>query len=102
MTVDSVEGVFGRRRACYRRVVDGHLNLGALRKAIAPLEGGLRVTEDTAWLAAQSDAVRATLIAGVVQNFEFVHELSMKMLRRQFDVGADSPADVDRATSATC
>jgi nucleotidyltransferase substrate binding protein (TIGR01987 family) len=72
------------------------LDLSALRNAIASLEGALAVTGDSAWFRAQSPAVRDTLIAGVVQNFEFVYELSMKMLRRQLELGADSPAEVDR------
>jgi nucleotidyltransferase substrate binding protein (TIGR01987 family) len=73
------------------------IDLSALRNAIASLEGGLRVTGDSAWFGAQSSSVRDTLIAGVVQNFEFVYELSVKMLRRQLERGADSPAEVDRA-----
>ncbi len=73
------------------------LDLSALRDAIASLEGGLRVTADKTWFDAQSEAVRDTMIAGLVQNFEFVYELSMKMLRRQLEAGADSPAEVDWA-----
>lgn len=74
------------------------LDLSALRGAVASLEGGLRVTGDSAWFDAQSQAVRDTLIAGVVQNFEFVYELSVKMLRRQLERGSDSPDEVDRAS----
>lgn len=73
------------------------LDLSALRNAIASLEGALAVTGDSAWFGAQSPAVRDTLIAGVVQKFEFVYELSMKMLRRQLELGADSSAEVDQA-----
>ena len=73
------------------------LDLSALRNAIASLDGALAVTGDSAWFEAQSPAVRDTLIAGVVQNFEFVYELGMKMLRRQLELGADSPAEVDRS-----
>jgi hypothetical protein len=36
-------------------------------------EDSLRVTDDVVWLQAQSDAVRNTLFAGVIQNFEFVY-----------------------------
>jgi nucleotidyltransferase substrate binding protein (TIGR01987 family) len=73
------------------------LDLSALRGAVASLENGLRVTGDTAWFDAQSQAVRDTLIAGVVQNFEFVYELSVKMLRRQLEREADSPDQIDKA-----
>jgi nucleotidyltransferase substrate binding protein (TIGR01987 family) len=73
------------------------LDLSALRGAVASLESGLRVTGDSAWFDAQSQAVRDTLIAGVVQNFEFVYELSVKMLRRQLEREVDSPDEIDRA-----
>ena len=52
------------------------LDLTPLRRALTSLEDSLRVTEDVAWLQAQSDAVRNTLFAGVIQNFEFVYELA--------------------------
>ena len=84
------------------RVAVSSLDLGALRGAVASLEGGLRVAGDSAWFDAQSQAVRDTLIAGVVQNFEFVYELSVKMLRRQLERGSDSPDEIDRLSSAIC
>jgi hypothetical protein len=43
-----------------------------LRGVVASLQNGLRVTGDSAWFDAQSQAVRDTLIAGVVQNFETI------------------------------
>jgi nucleotidyltransferase substrate binding protein (TIGR01987 family) len=73
------------------------LDLSALRAAVASLEGGIRVTGDSAWFDAQAQAVQETMIAGVVQNFEFVYELSVKMLRRQLERGSDSPDDFDKA-----
>jgi nucleotidyltransferase substrate binding protein (TIGR01987 family) len=72
------------------------LDLSALRGAVASLENALRVTGDSAWFDAQSQAVRDTLIAGVVQNFEFVYELSVKMVRRQLEREADSPDEIDK------
>jgi nucleotidyltransferase substrate binding protein (TIGR01987 family) len=74
------------------------LDLSALRSAAASLEGALRVAGDSAWFDAQSQAVRDTLIAGVVQNFEFVYELSVKMLRRQLESASDSPDEIDKAS----
>jgi nucleotidyltransferase substrate binding protein (TIGR01987 family) len=73
------------------------LDLSGLRGAVASLEGGIGVTDST-WFDAQSQAVRNTPIAGVVQNFEFVYELSVKMLRRQLERGSDSPDEIDRAS----
>jgi nucleotidyltransferase substrate binding protein (TIGR01987 family) len=72
------------------------LDLGSLRNAIASLEGALSVVADEAWLAAQSADMRNTLIAGVIQNFEFVYELSVKMIRRELEREADTQGETDR------
>lgn len=74
------------------------LDLSALRSAIQSLDDGLSVVSDAAWFNQQNDKVRQTLIAGVIQNFEFVYEISMKMIRRQLEVEADSPTDIDQAS----
>ncbi|NOR69735.1 MAG: hypothetical protein GQ532_08610 [Methylomarinum sp.] len=34
-------------------------------------------------------------MAGVIQNFEFVYELSIKMLKRQMELEVASPEDID-------
>lgn len=75
-----------------------HLDLGALRGAIVSLDEGLAVVSDNTWFAAQSSAVQNVLIAGVIQNFEFVYELGVKMIRRQLEAEAASPTDVDEAS----
>ena len=72
------------------------LDLTPLRRALTSLEDSLRVTEDVAWLQAQSDAVRNTLFAGVIQNFEFVYELATKMLKRQIEAEAATPGETDQ------
>jgi nucleotidyltransferase substrate binding protein (TIGR01987 family) len=74
------------------------LDLTALRSAITSLDDGLAVVSDTGWFNAQDIKVRNTLIAGVVQNFEFVYEISVKMLRRQLEADSDSPAVLDQAS----
>ena len=71
------------------------LDLSALRHAITSLEDGIGVVRDDAWFAVQSAAVRNTLVAGVIQNFEFVYELGVKMLKRQIEAEAANPAEVD-------
>jgi nucleotidyltransferase substrate binding protein (TIGR01987 family) len=71
------------------------LDLSAMRNAVASLEGSLGVLGDCLWFDAQSPVVQNTLIAGVIQNFEFVYELSVKMLRRQIELESDRPAEVD-------
>jgi len=75
-----------------------HLDLSALRGAITSLEDGLAVVADSAWFDKQTPVVRNTLIAGVIQNFEFVYELGIKMIRRQLESEADSPTDVDESS----
>lgn len=73
------------------------LDLTALRQALASLEDGLDVVRDSAWFNQQNDKVRHTLIAGVIQNFEFVYEISTKMLRRRLEMDALNPSEVDFA-----
>jgi nucleotidyltransferase substrate binding protein (TIGR01987 family) len=73
-----------------------HLELSALRNAVASLEGGLGLVTNNAWFNEQLPIVQNTLIAGVIQNFEFVYELSIKMIRRQIELDADNPAELDQ------
>ena len=73
------------------------LDLTALRDAIAALADGLEVVGDAAWFPAQSEKVRNTLIAGVIQSFEFVYEIGVKMIKRRIEMDALSPDSVDRA-----
>lgn len=72
-----------------------HLNLGSFRAAVDSLAQGLAVVGDKDWFDAQAVAVQNTLIAGVIQNFEFVYEQSIKMLRREMEKSAASPTEVD-------
>lgn len=74
------------------------LDFTSLRHAVTSLESSLSVVSDEPWFSQQSAGVRNTMIAGVVQNFEFVYELSIKMLRRQLELESDSPAEVDHAS----
>jgi nucleotidyltransferase substrate binding protein (TIGR01987 family) len=74
------------------------LDFSALRNAIESLDGALGIAADEAWFQAQSATMRNTLIAGVIQNFEFVYELSIKMLRRELEREADSQIAIDGAS----
>lgn len=76
---------------------EAKLDLGPLRGALASLEDGLDVVSDTLWFNQQSNKVQNTLIAGVIQNFEFVYEIGFKMLRRQIEAEAASPTEVDES-----
>ena len=71
------------------------LDLSALHKAITSLADGLGIVENEAWFAAQPRAVQNTLLAGVIQNFEFVFELSVKMIKRRLEADAFTPEEVD-------
>lgn len=73
------------------------LDLSALRKAIASMESALEITNQP-WFEQQSAPVRQALIAGVIQNFEFVYEICVKMIRRRLDYDsyfADTSGFVD-------
>jgi nucleotidyltransferase substrate binding protein (TIGR01987 family) len=71
------------------------LDLSALRGAIASLADALEIVGDTTWFGRQSPKVQNTLIAGVIQNFEFVHDIAVKMIRRRLELDAASPTEVD-------
>ena len=76
---------------------DTRLDLSALRDAVGSLEDGLEVVSDSEWFNAQSSKVPNTLIAGVIQNFEFVYEISVKMIKRQIEAESASPDEVDES-----
>lgn len=73
------------------------LDLSALQEAVASLTDGLEVVSDPLWFNAQSEKVRNTLMAGVIKNFEFVYEISVKMLKRQIELESASPTEVDES-----
>ncbi len=77
---------------------DHVLDLSALRDAISSLEDGLEVVSDSKWFNLQSDKVQNTLIAGVIQNFEFVYEISVKMIKRLIEIESASPNEVDETS----
>jgi len=71
------------------------LKLDALRKALSSLEDSLTVVSDSQWFEQQSAKVQNTLLAGVIQNFEFVYEISVKMIKRQIEAETLIPDPVD-------
>ena len=71
------------------------LDLSSLRNAVNSLFQSLEIVGNEAWFSAQTIVVRNTLTAGVIQNFEFVYEQSIKMLRRELERSAASPSEVD-------
>ncbi len=78
-------------------MANSKLNLDALRDALASLGDGLEVVSDADWFNQQSRKVQNTLVAGVIQNFEFVYEVGFKMIRRQIELEAASPTEVDES-----
>lgn len=77
--------------------VNSKLDLTALREALASLGDGLDVVSDPHWFNQQSSKVRNTLVAGVVKNFEFVYEISVKMIKRLIELESASPNEVDES-----
>ena len=71
------------------------LDLGALRAAVASFEDSLDVVGDEAWFGGQSPKVRNTLMAGVIQNFEFVYEIGVKMIKRRLEFDSANPGEID-------
>jgi len=72
------------------------LDLNSLCDALSSLCDSLEVVNDSEWFNQQSVKAQNTLIAGVIKNFEFVYEISIKMIRRRLEFGADIPTDVDK------
>lgn len=75
--------------------IDQKLDFSALQQAINSLAESIDVVANESWFNVQAKAVQNTLIAGVIQNFEFVYELSIKMLKRQLEKESSSPEEVD-------
>ncbi len=70
------------------------LDLTALSNAIDALRGALDVLADVGWLDRQRPPVKATLVAGTIQSFEFVYEPAVRLLGRRLELDAANPAEV--------
>ena len=73
---------------------DRPLDLGSLRAAVQALANALDVVSSPEFAAADP-CWRDTLVAGVVQHFDFTFELCWKMLKRQLEREVPSPSDLD-------
>ena len=73
------------------------LDLSALRNATASLCNGIDIVNDSVWFDQQPERVQNILISGVIKNFEFTYEVSMKMIRRYLELEADSPTEIDQS-----
>jgi len=71
------------------------LDLTPFRDTIDSLDRALDLVTDDDWFRRQPQAARETLIAGVIQNFEFVFELSIKSIKRQLELDAEDPELID-------
>ncbi len=71
------------------------LDFSSLQLAITSLTEAIATVVDQQWFNQQKNTVQNTLIAGVIQNFEFVYELSIKMLKRQLALESASPEELD-------
>ena len=76
-------------------MAEARLDLSSLREALRSLADGLEVVSDSEWFSQQSSKVQNTLIGGVIQSFEFVYEIGVKMIRRQIEAESASPEEVD-------
>lgn len=73
------------------------LDITALQAAFTSLEKTILKLENQEWFNQQEEIVQDTLIAGSIQKFEFVYELSTKMLKRQLKTIENNDTDIDGA-----
>ena len=73
------------------------LDLRSLHAAVQALENAVGVVSSPEFAGADP-RWRDTLIAGVVQHFEFTFELCWKMLKRQLEREVPSPSELDGAS----
>ncbi|HGO5815949.1 nucleotidyltransferase substrate binding protein [Mannheimia glucosida] len=66
------------------------LSTQVLEDAFQSLEQTIHQLSDLQWFEQQLPIVQDTLIAGAIQKFEFVYELSLKMIKRQLQQEAAS------------
>ena len=71
------------------------LDLSALENAFTSLALTIAKLADNQWFTQQDAIVQDTLIAGAIQKFEFVYELSIKMMKRQLKLLAAVPEEID-------
>lgn len=71
------------------------LDITALQNAFTSLEKTISKLENQQWFNLQEEIVQDTLIAGSIQKFEFVYELSIKMLKRQLKAIESNDSDID-------
>lgn len=71
------------------------LDITALQDAFTSLEKTILKLENQAWFNQQDEIIQDTLIAGSIQKFEFVYELSTKMLKRQLKMIESNDSDID-------
>lgn len=74
------------------------LQLQPLQNAISSLADALATVADSTWFEQQQPRVQNTLIAGAIQNFKCVYEISTKMIKRQLELEAISPEEVDQSS----
>ena len=72
------------------------LDLSALKKACGSLELAIADASDVDFIRKLSASQKQLIIAGVIHNFEFTYELVFKMLKRQLEMDAASPAEIDQ------
>lgn len=73
------------------------LDATPLRNAVASLDRALGLATNDAWMAGESQTVRETITAGAIKNFEFVYELSIKLIKRSLARDAEDPKEIDRS-----
>ncbi len=72
------------------------LDLTSLQKCAESLRSGVKIIENADWFESQSSEIQNLLLSGIVKNFEFVYEISIKMIKRFVELSALVPDEVDQ------
>lgn len=73
------------------------LDITPFENAFISLRNTLEKLADEQWFNQQDAIIQDTLIAGAIQKFEFVYELSIKMLKRQLKTMADFEDEIEQS-----
>ena len=84
------------RRGGLEQLVSAMLDLSSLRLSVESLEAALSVHRAQEAGAPGPPVMPPIVLAGTIKNFEFIYDLSVRMLRRHLDLDGELPLPIDQ------